>query len=232
VDSQGNILVIDSHNHRIRRITHEGEVTTIAGSGAASFADVPGFNHPEGIVVDREGNIYVSDSGNNCIRKITSDSFVTTLAGDGSTVATSFQDGTGTDTRFSRPLGIAVDGDGNLFVADTGNHRIRQVTPDGTETTVAGSGARATTDGTGIAAAFHRPYGITIDPEGNLIVTEYTSHRIRRIIAGLAPPLPPGLPQPEVPSSTHFEENKIMLGGPTFADVESVVKAVDDQAWW
>jgi len=240
VDSQGNIFVNDYGNHRICKITPVGEVTTLAGSGAASRADAPsgpgtsaGFDRPTGIVADNEGNIYLSEYGNDGIRKLTLAGAVTTLAGGGGDGgAAGFQDGVGSDARFDSPCCIAVDGDGNVFVADNGNHRIWQVTPDGTVTTVAGNGALGTADGTGTAMTFHSPYGIAIDPEGNIIVTELMSHRIHKIIAGLTPPLGPPQPEvlPEVPSSTHFEENKIVLGDPTFADVAFVVKLVDDQA--
>ena len=234
VDSQGVIFVADHLNHRIRRITPQG-VTTLAGSGSPSFADAQigtnaGFNQPAGIAVGREGNVFVSEYGNHRIRKITPGGSVTTLAGGGGS-GSGFQDGPGADARFNYPGGIAVDGDGNVFVADWGNHRIRQVTPDGTVTTVAGSGAQAATDGTGTAAAFDHPRGIAIDPDGSIIVTEVGgSHRIHKMIAGLTPPQGPAPPQPEVASSTYFEEMKGTLGDRTHSDVAFVVKHVDHQA--
>jgi sugar lactone lactonase YvrE len=186
-DNAGNVIVADTKNHRIRRVTPAGEVTTLAGptgSGyAAGYADGPAaearFQEPRNVAVDGAGTIYVADTGNHCIRKITPDGTVTTLAG---TNEPGYADGPGTQARFSYPAGIAVDGEGNLYVADTANHRIRQITPDGTVTTLAGAGGPGNADGPAAEAQFRSPEGIAVDASGNIIVADTGNHRIRKIV--------------------------------------------------
>ena len=128
VDGSGNVYVSDFNNHKIRKISTAGVVTTLAGSGLIGSDDGTGtaasFHNPMGIALDKTGNIYVADWRNHKIRKITASGEVTTLAGSGSS---GFTDGVGTAARFNLPVGIAVDGSGNVYVADTGNHRIRKI---------------------------------------------------------------------------------------------------------
>jgi sugar lactone lactonase YvrE len=129
VDSSGNVYVGDTSNNRIRKITAAGVVTTLAGSGTATFADGTGtaasFHFPYGVAVDSSGNVYVADTGNCRIRKITAGGVVTTLAGSGTAT---FADGTGTAASFDFPIGEAVDSSGNLYVGDMSNNRIRKIT--------------------------------------------------------------------------------------------------------
>ena len=127
------------------------------------------FNRPQGIVVNpSNGDVYVADSGNNRIRKITSTGSVTTVAGG----AAGFADGTGTAARFSYPSDITIDSSGNLYVADQGNNRIRKITQAGVVTTLAGNANYGFQNGTGSSATFDTPTSISIDPSGNLYVTE------------------------------------------------------------
>lgn len=180
VDSNGNVYVADPD--RIRKISSLGVVTTLAGSGNNGSNDGAGtaasFNNPHGVAVDTSGNIYVADTANNKIRKITSTGNVTTLAGSGSSGST---DGAGTVANFNMPSGVAVDISGNVYVTDTYSYKIRKITGDGIVTTLAGSGSYGYTDGTGIAASFRYPYGVTVDNNGNVYVADYESYRIRKI---------------------------------------------------
>lgn len=187
VDDAGNVYVADTNNHRIRLVSPEGEVTTLAGpltSGyAAGYADGPAaeakFNGPRSVALDGAGNVYVADTGNHCVRVISSDGQVSTLAG---AKEPSYADGQGAEARFSFPAGIAVDGDGNLYVADTANHRIRKITPDGAVTTVAGSGEPGGADGPALEAQFRAPEGVAVDPDGNIVVADTGNHRIRKVV--------------------------------------------------
>jgi sugar lactone lactonase YvrE len=157
-------------------------VTTLAGDGAPGYADGPlnqaRFADPFGLAIDKQGNLYVSDAGeNNRIRKITPEGVVSTLAGEGE----GFQDGQGAVARFNTPSGLAVDADGNLYVADTGNNAIRRVAPDGTVATVAGTGRAGLRDGSAREAQFNGPVGVALDAEGNLYVADTYNDRIRRV---------------------------------------------------
>jgi sugar lactone lactonase YvrE len=142
VDSAGNVYVADRGNDTIRKVTAGGVVTTLAGTaGMAGSADGTGaaarFSSPNGVAVDSAGNVYVGDTQNSTIRKITPAGVVMTVAG--SAPITDGLDGTGAAARFNGPRGVAVDGAGNVYVADTYNSTIRKVTPAGVTTTVAGA---------------------------------------------------------------------------------------------
>jgi hypothetical protein len=140
-DSGGNVYVADTDNSTIRKITPAGVVTTVAGSaGLRGSADGTGsaarFNSPWGVATDSSGNVYVADSRNDTIRKITPAGVVTTLAGSAGFFGS--EDGTGSAARFNSPWGVATDSSGNVYVADSGNHTIRKMTPAGVVTTLAG----------------------------------------------------------------------------------------------
>ena len=181
-DINGNIFVTDAETHRVRKITPNGTVTTLAGS-TQGYTDSIGitskFNSPAGIDVDNNGNVYVADCDNNCIRKITPDGNVTTLAGG--TLGTA--NGTGTDAQFNNPWGIAVDNLGNIFVTDKGNYRIQKITSAGVVSTFADP-----SNGLYIS----EPFGITVDHDGNVFVAypyidaivKITALGISSIIAG------------------------------------------------
>ncbi|WP_188689891.1 hypothetical protein [Silvimonas amylolytica] len=136
------------------------------------------FFAPVGLALDKQGNMYVADRGNSMIRKISASGAVSTLAGDGSY---SFQDGQGAHASFDQPQGVAVDDAGNVYVADTRNLRIRKITPDGTVSTLAGSGTAVSQDGTGAAASFTYPRTLAMGPDGNLYVGELNVGRLRKV---------------------------------------------------
>jgi mucin-19 len=194
MDVGGNLYVSDSYTHTIRKVTPAGVVTTVAGGlGLAGRTDGTGtaarFNYPMDVALDSVGNLFVADWGNSAIRKVTSAGVVTTFAGSTAGVAGS-TDGTGNAARFYFPCGVAIDGMGNLFVADSYNHTIRKITPSGVVTTIGGSaGISGSTDGTGAAARFFQPYEIAVDDEGVLYVADPRNYRISKGTPLYAQPL-------------------------------------------
>lgn len=182
VDSKGGVYVTDSKNHKIRKITQDGVVTTIAGSGKAGGADGAGaaasFNLPIGVAVDSGSNIYVCDTDNHKIRKITPNGVVTTIAGSGKAGA---EDGNSSVASFNQPLGIAVDGMGNIYVTEDKNHKIRKITPNGFVSTLAGSGKAGAEDGYGTTASFNIPFGVAVDQFGTVYVSDAQNNKIRKI---------------------------------------------------
>lgn len=187
IDPARNIYIADRLNQTIRKVSAAGVVRTLAGlAGVTGSVDGTGsaarFNYPFGVAADASGNVYVADSGNQSIRKITPAGVVTTLAGSNGLIGSA--DGTGSSARFFSPSGVAVDTSGNLYVADSGNHTIRKITPAGVVTTLAGSPlAPGSANGTGSAARFFSPYGVAVDAGGNVLVADSANHLIRKITA-------------------------------------------------
>ncbi len=185
VASGGVIYVADSSNYTIRKIASGGVVTTLAGApGKSGYIDATGgsaeFNQPYGIAIDGSGNLYVTELGNNTVRMVTSGGVVTTLAGTAGSAGST--DGTGTAARFNQPIGIAIDGSGNLYVADSNNNTIRKIASGGVVTTLAGSpGSAGTADGTGSAARFRSPRGVATDAAGNIYVADSGNCTIRKV---------------------------------------------------
>lgn len=181
-DASGNLFVLDSNNHRIRKIDPNKVVTTFSGSGSAGSADgaafSASFNTPFALTIDAWGNLFVADEMNHKIRKVAPNGGVSTFAGNG---GTAIVDGTGTSATFHNPAGIAIDIQGNLYVADYYDNRIRKISPDGVVTTIAGTDALGTADGTGVAATFSNPCGIAVDLQGNLYIGDSTDHKLRKL---------------------------------------------------
>lgn len=175
-DSAGNVYVADTWNEIVRKMSAAGVVTTLAGLvGAWGSADGTAaearFDGPGGIAADNAGNLYVADQGNNTIRRITPAGVTTTVAGMAGLKGSA--DGTGTAARFAGPVGVALDGADNLYVADTGNCVVRKVTTQGVVTTLAGTaGMCGSNDGTGAAASFFFPQGVALDSAGNVFVAD------------------------------------------------------------
>lgn len=182
VDASGNLFVADSDNHRIRKVSPDGTVTTFAGAGPG-YKDGVGsaaqFTAPAGLAFDAAGFLYVADSGNQIIRRISSAGEVSTFAGQLG-AAGHVDAAVRTGARFNRPVSVVVRNDGAVFVADNSNHCIRKITPDGKVLTVAGS-TLGFADGLGTAARFNLPQGLAIDAAGNLFVADRGNHRIRKV---------------------------------------------------
>ena len=179
----GNVYVADGDNHRIRKLTVAGIVTTFAGSGVGGFADSPTplmaqFNIPGGLAFDKAGSLYVPEFSNNRVRKVSTAGVVTTHAGSG---APDWVDGAPDIAAFNQPLSVAGDGAGNSYVADYTNHRIRKVSPLGVVSTLAGSGVATFADGTGDQASFNSPAGIAVTASGDVYVSDNANNRIRKI---------------------------------------------------
>nr|WP_037664383.1 Teneurin-2 [Streptomyces aurantiacus] len=148
VDKQGNLYIADRHNHRIRKVTPDGTITTVAGTGQAGYVSDGGpavatkLSDPVDVAVDDAGTLYIADAGNHRIRKVTAAGIITTIAGNGEAGYIS-DGGPAVATRLHHPHGIAVDREGNVYFSDWSTHRVRKVTRTGIITTVAPSRATA-----------------------------------------------------------------------------------------
>jgi sugar lactone lactonase YvrE len=183
VDLQGNLFIADWANNVIREISSDGSAKILAGTiGIRGANDGQGteasFYLPWGMVPDSLGNVYVTDFRNNMIRKISTAGIVSTMAGSTTRGST---DGLGKAASFFHPAGIAIDKKGNLYVADSGNNKIRKITPDGMVTTFAGNGSRGNANGRALDASFYKPYALAIGPDGSLFVADYQNNLIRKV---------------------------------------------------
>jgi cysteine-rich repeat protein len=193
VDGFGNLFIADQSDHRIRRVdATTGMITTVAGTGTQGYSGDGGpatsaqLAYPRGVAIDGLGNLFIADWQNRRIRRVdTATGVVTTVAGTGES-GFAGDGGPATSAQLRETSGVAVDGFGNLFVADTGNHRIRRVAAQsGIITTIAGNGVEGYSGDGGAAtsAALNRPDGITVDAYGNVWIADRSNSRIRRVDA-------------------------------------------------
>ncbi len=188
VDGSGSFFIVDSQSGIIRKVSTGGIISTVAGSTSApSGGDGPALSAqlsaPNAVAVDGNGNVFVADYNNNRVRKITTDGVISTVAGNGTAQQFSGDGGPATSAAIWGPDAVAVDGSGNLFIADNINRRIRRVSTGGIITTVAGSGNSGFSGDGGQAtnASLWNPYGIALDSSGNLFIADNANDRVRKV---------------------------------------------------
>ena len=184
--ADGTLLACAGHS--IRVLAPSGILSVLAGNNTSSGKqDGPGadarFHGPDGITVDPAGNVVVVDYGNNALRVVSKAGAVSTLAGGG---GAGFADGQGAAARFNLPRSVVVTANGDYVMTDYGNHALRVVTPGGAVRTLAGNGEPGLVDGQGAAARFNFPWGLAVDVDDSILVTETGNHAVRRVtMAGL-----------------------------------------------
>ena len=193
VDGTGAVYIADTGNHRVLKAETDGTITTVAGTGTAGYSGDGGLataaqlRWPTGMAVAGDGTVYIADTNNHCVRAVVPDGTITTFAGMGSP-GLSGDGGPATAAQLSLPYGLAVAGDGTVYIADTNSHRVRKVAiTDGTITTVAGMGSNgfgggySGDDGPATAAQLHWPYDVAVDDAGAVYIADELNHRVRAV---------------------------------------------------
>ncbi len=192
VDGSGGFFIADTGNLRVRKVNLQGTISTVAGTGGFGFNPVTRASQanvfwPEGLAVDLQGNLFVADTFDRLVRMVTPEGIIRTVAGretqDVSRISFSGDGGSATSAELSFPTGLAVNAAGNLFIADTENHRVREVGADGNITTIAGTGTAGHSGdgGAAVEAQLNEPRGLALDRGGNLYIADAANHRVRKL---------------------------------------------------
>ncbi|MGH3901536.1 MAG: protein kinase domain-containing protein [Pseudonocardiaceae bacterium] len=187
-DPAGNVYIADTDNHRVRKVTPDGKITTIAGIGGGSFSGDKGqataadLRYPRGLALGDDGSLYIADGGNDVVRRVDPAGIITTVVGNG-TRGFSGDGGPAVQAQLFSPSQVDIDRDGNLYIADQGNDRIRRVDRAGIITTVAGNGAEGFSGDGGLArdAQLNNVWAVAVDSAGNLYIADADNHRIRKV---------------------------------------------------
>ncbi|MFE7842180.1 RICIN domain-containing protein [Streptomyces sp. NPDC057474] len=190
LDSAGTLYFSEFSTHRVRKVTRDGNISTLAGSGEADYGGDEGpavsahLNYPRGVAVDSTGAVYIADAGNHRVRKIATDGTISTFAGTG-TAGSSGDGALATAAELDRPYGVAVDSTGTVYIADHNNHRIRKITPDGNIRNFAGTGeAGSAGDGDAAESAqLNSPHAVAVDGAGAVYIADAGNHRVRKVAA-------------------------------------------------
>ncbi len=189
-DGAGNFFIADSVNDRVRKVNASGVISTVAGNGTSGFSGDGGaatnaqlFN-PVAVAVDGSGNLYIADEANDCVRRVAANGIITTVAGNG-IIGVQGDGGPATNASFSSPVAVAADAWGNLYIADQGNNRIREVGTNGIINTIAGSDFYGFSGdgGPAIFAGLWSPSALAVDAYGNLFIADSGNLRIRKVAA-------------------------------------------------
>lgn len=197
VDSTGVVYIADYYNHRVRKITPDGKISTVAGTGAAGFRGDGGpaasaqLNGMHGVAVDGADDLYIADAGNHRVRKVTADGQISTVAGTGG-AGFGGDDGPAVSAQLNLPVGVVVDSTGTLYIADLRNHRVRKVTTDGKISTVAGTGTAGSggDDGPAASAQLNNLYGLAVDCVDSLYIADHLNNRVRKVASAKLAGLP------------------------------------------
>jgi uncharacterized protein (TIGR03437 family) len=200
-DRSGVIYIVDTGNHRVLRVPAGGLISTVAGNGApgdagdGGRAELAQITYPDSCAVDGAGNLLIADTGNHRIRKVTPAGVISTVAGS-VLEGLAGDDGPATTARLRSPRGISVDSEGGILIADTGNHRIRRIAPDGIISTIAGADAPGFSGDGGPAtlALLHGPLAVLPGAPGEIFVADTGNNRIRKLTLEELPPAPVELP--------------------------------------
>jgi uncharacterized protein (TIGR03437 family) len=200
-DLGGNLYIADTFNHRVLKLPPGGVLQTAAGNGSAGYAGDGGvarlaqLNAPGACATDSASTLYIADTANNAIRKVTAAGMISTVAGTGG-AGSAGDEGAATSAQLAAPRGVAVDDAGDIFIGDSGNNRIRMVTPDGLIHVIAGTSSAgfAGDSGPANAAQLNGPQGLFLDGAGNLYFADTNNNRIRRLVPDAPAPAPVVMP--------------------------------------